>query len=724
MSTATEARKVNLDKTPKPRPRASKPGWLDWAAGHGPVTGAAAVASGCSAIATAGALTGMPPGWGLAVGAAGALGHGAGQGIARRLSVRSLATRAASWLLAGGWTTYALATGPLSWAAAGSLAALACGVGAMAHSSAVYEEAREEDRLAAARTAVTAGLDAERRTIAEEWGERIARITRIEATVWALEMWPTGSGFTLGLELPGGATWEAIARSARAFAADARLPVGCTVTVEQGDVQGRAVVDVATRNVLADVTDYPADFSPLSLMTGVPWGVLSNGRAIELFLRESGVLVVGPPGSGKSTFMDGVLTSFTRCVDVLTFMIDLKGGALGRPWVRTWLEANGRLSTPNGMQAPPQDVKQGVDWIASTPAEAALMLKTILRIQDARQSGYQELMTQQNTTLLPVSAKLPMIEVIVDEGAELLSHQATDPAIKQVRKLLKRVMRTTRAMGIRTVLTAVDGTVSALGDTEVRKFSPVGVVLTSGDNTGGNVPKMFGQRARRIDTDQLRWQGCGVIGDATATGFPPVPFKSWRTAPSLAREATIATSDLHPTLDAISARAAGIAYSDRWSDERCGWLWTTHDPAPEEDGPSQAAEDTTADKPRSGGLHLKALDSQTPDTIAGTVAAFRKDMDDMLGPDAPIGGTPGPDVPEERPADARQAVLELLRGCGARGESTGMLAMKLRAAGFVTARTTVSEWLSAWAAEPGGPVVRTGAGSKTRYVHREHAPGA
>ena len=52
----------------------SGPVW-DWSAGHGPVTGALSATTGAFALATTGAATGMPPGWALAVGTAGALGH-------------------------------------------------------------------------------------------------------------------------------------------------------------------------------------------------------------------------------------------------------------------------------------------------------------------------------------------------------------------------------------------------------------------------------------------------------------------------------------------------------------------------------------------------------------------------------------------------------------------------------------------------------------------------
>ncbi|MFF2659299.1 hypothetical protein ACFVUH_18260 [Kitasatospora sp. NPDC058032] len=594
-----------------PRPRAAKRGVpLDWAAPHGPATGALSAATGAGALALLGAATGMPEALPLAVGAAGAVGHGIGWSVRRRLTAMSVVTRSASWLLAGGWTTWAMHAGPLSWAAAGTLAGLGVGIGAMASTAAVHEEAAEEERLALSPQAAKAAdaLDHRRRRIAREWEERIHRVAGVQCRVFAVEFWKTGGGFSLGAELPGGAaTWDQIAGRARALAGDARLPLGCVIAVEEGDIQGRVVLDIPTVNGMADARPYPDDYSPLSILTGIPWGMLPNLDPVTVFLREACALLLGPPGSGKSTLVDGVLTGFARCTDVVTWVIDLKAGAVGIPWVRPWLEATGRKTPKPGTAPAPAGTKPGVDWIASTPEEALRMMRAALRINAARQQQYQDVLDEMDTTLLPVSSELPQIEVVVDEGAELLSIRPTaPPVLKELREAVRKAMRTTRAMGIRFVLTAVDGNVSALGDTEIRKFSPVGVALTSGESAGNNLAKMF-PRAR-VDTRQLNAKGSGVIGAAGADGFAPTPFKTWKTGPSQVRAAVLATNDRRPTLDPVSAHAAGDDYARRWDDARAGWLWTVITTAAD----AGLIEDSeTGTGAGSGRLNLSALTGRT-----------------------------------------------------------------------------------------------------------------
>lgn len=174
---------------------------LDWAAGHGPVTGALSATTGAYAVATVGTLAHMPPSWALAVGAVGAVGHTA-SGLRQKLAARTVGARAASWLLGSGWTTWALATGPLTWASLGSLAVIGVGMGAAARSVGLYEEARELEAIAAAERQVARELSADRRAVAAEWVDRVQRVCGITIRVLAVEMWPTGSGFTIDAELP------------------------------------------------------------------------------------------------------------------------------------------------------------------------------------------------------------------------------------------------------------------------------------------------------------------------------------------------------------------------------------------------------------------------------------------------------------------------------------------------------------------------------------------
>lgn len=688
---------------------------LDWAATHGPVSGALSATTGAAAVALLGTATGMPEQIPLLVGAAGAVGHGIGHSVFRRLTARTGVARCASWLLAGGWTTWATAEGPLSWRCLGVLAGAGVGMGALASNAAAHEEAAEQERLTAQAQAALAEMDGRRRAVAREWTDRIKRLTGLDVVINAVEFWNNGAGYSIGGDLPGGALWTQLRDKSKQMAADARLPHGCLVEAEAGPLQGSFAIDISTVNIMADLVPYPDDFSPLSILTGIPWGLRPNSSEINVFLREACALILGPPGSGKSTFVDGIIAGFTRCTDVLTFVIDLKGGAVGIPWARPYLEARGLLPATSGQDRVPEDTKPGVDWIASTPAEALLMLSVALAINTARQQGYQELLNAKDTTLLPVSAKLPQIQLVVDEGAELLSAPNSEPHMKEVKKLILRFMRLTRAMGQRAVLTALDGNLSAIGNTEVRKYSPVGAALTSGENATSNVSKLFSNA--KVDTSQLSEKGAGVIGQSGEHGFKPTAFKTWYTSPSFVRACVIATSDRRPTLDPISLKAAGRIYAERWTPQRAGWLWN----APEYEVPDVAdyladLETTdddipghylqphldTADRPDGLNLSYKRKQQPLPDDDADQLAErLMQEIDQRYGttdePGAPTGlnlsyKKKNPDAG----IDPRHAyVRNLIRQAGDDGIDTQTIWEALRAKyadGWD--RTVVTNWLS------------------------------
>ncbi|MER5980138.1 hypothetical protein ABT142_27070 [Streptomyces sp. NPDC001857] len=683
---------------------------LDWAAGHGPVTGALSATTGAFAVATTGAATHMPPGWALAVGAAGALGHTVA-GLRVRNAGRTLATRAASWLVGAGWTTWAMTHGPLTWAALGSLATIGVGIGTTARSCALYEEAREEEALAAAERQVAAELSAERRAIAAEWIDRIQRVCSISVRIVGVEMWETGAGFSLDAELPpGGATYQKIAAESGRLSADARLPHGCTVAASPGIHQGRVIVDVTTVNVLAEERTYPAEYGPLSLLTGIPWGYRTNAEDILVYLREQCALVVGPTGSGKTNMVHTILAGFARTVDVLTWVIDLNAGSAGLPWVRPAL--SGQLTREDG-----KPVRPGVDWLAGTYDEALTMLDAAVRIAKHRKTAYQDLLARANTDLLPVSAQIPQIMLVVDEGAEILV--STDRQMRKLAEKILEVIRIARAMGVRTVLTALGATGSVLGNLMIRREAKVRVALTGGETEGMDLSKMF-PGARGLRVDQAPFKGAGFLGTPeSAAGL----FKAWRILPNQIRDITAATSDRHPVLDAVSAKAAGPAYARRWDAERTAWM-----------GDQPDAGDDTAGGPAGGGLNLSALRSE-PERSARPVSEeddlarrFREQIDAEFAtapdPAPPATGGGGLNLSALRGAaeqdnPAQRAALALLLAAGTDGTGASAIARAL-AGEHGTTRQTVVGWLKDWVND--GTAVRVGEGTKARYVHRSHAP--
>ncbi|WP_159329691.1 FtsK/SpoIIIE domain-containing protein [Streptomyces tendae] len=700
-STATATKKQQASSGPV----------LDWAAGHGPVTGALSATTGAFAVATTGAATHMPPGWALAVGAAGALGHTV-VGLRVRNAGRTLATRAASWLVGAGWTTWAMTHGPVTWAALGSLATIGVGIGAAARSSALYEEAREEEAIAAEQREIARELSAERRAIAAEWVERIQRICSISVRVVGVEMWPTGAGYSLDLEPQGGVTYDRIAQYSVQLSADARLPHGCTASAGPGIHQGRTIMDVTTVNVLKEDCPYPEDYGPLSVLSGLPWGVRTNGEIVSAYLREQCALVVGPTGSGKTNMVHTILAGFARAQDVLTWVIDLNAGSAGLPWVLP--AVNGELTTEDG-----KPVRPGVDWLASSYEEAVLMLDAALAIGLHRKKAYQDLLAKANTDLLPISSKIPQILLVIDEGAEILV--STDRQMKQLAKKILEVIRMLRAMGIRTVLTALGATGSVLGNLMIRREGKVRVALTGGETEGMDLGKMFpGRRGLRVD--QAPYKGSGFMGTPES---PAALFKSWRILPNQIRDITVATSDRHPRLDDVSAKAAGPAYARRWDAERTAWM---------RDLTLTDADDGNDPDAGSGGLNLTALRESEAEQVTPEEAmlrAFREQIDAQFGtapePQAPAGGDGPPAtgglnlsaLRGEQDSPAQQAALALLLAAGREGTGASAIARALSGE-HGTSRQTVVGWLRDWVKD--GTAVRVGEGTKARYVHRQHAP--
>ncbi|MCQ4042988.1 hypothetical protein ACFOSC_13875 [Streptantibioticus rubrisoli] len=686
---------------------------LDWAAGHGPVTGALSATTGAFAVATTGAATGMPPGWALAVGAAGAIGHTVA-GLRVRNAGRTLATRAASWLVGAGWTTWAITHGPLTWAALGSLATIGVGIGAAARSTALYEEAREEEAIAAQQRQIARELSAERRAIAAEWVERIQRICNITVRVLAVEKWQTGTGYSLDLEPQGGITYDRIAQYSVALSADAKLPHGCTATASPGIHQGRAILDVTTVNVLKEDCFYPDDYGPLSVLTGIPWGVRTNGDIVRAYLREQCALVVGPTGSGKTNLVHEILAGFARAEDMLTWVIDLNAGSAGLPWVLPAL--NGEIEREDG-----KPVRPGIDWLAASHEEAMLMLDTALAIGLHRKKAYQGLLAEKNTDLLPISAKIPQILLVIDEGAEILT--STDRQMKQLAAKILEVIRMLRAMGIRTILTALGATGSVLGNLMIRREAKVRVALTGGETEGMDLGKMFpGRRGLRVD--QAPYKGAGFMGTPES---PAALFKAWRILPNQIRDIVAATSTRHPTLDAVSAQAAGDAYAQRWDADRIAWMRDAH---PVEQPPQSPSKDADPHPSIGGGLNLRALRDQETDDQADQLARrFMREIDERFGttPEPDRDNDPSDNMPGlnlsalrgEQDSPAQQAALALLLAAGREGTGASAIARAL-ADQYGTTRQTVVGWLKAWVKD--GTAVRVGEGTKARYVHRQHAP--
>ncbi|KOV02198.1 hypothetical protein ADK91_21200, partial [Streptomyces sp. XY511] len=308
------------------------------------------------------------------------------------------------------------------------------------------------------------------------------------------------------------------------------------------------------------------------------------------------------------------------------------------------------------------------------------------------------------------------------EGAEILA--SNDKAMKALAAKILEVIRISRAMGLRTFLTALGATGTVLGNLMIRREAKVRIALTGGEKEGMDLAKLFPGR-RGLSIEQAPYKGSGFLGTPES---PAALFKSWRIKPAQIRDIVLATSDRHPRLDDVSAKAAGPDYARRWDAGRTAWI-NDHT-----DGPDTTSGTAPAAAP-AGGLNLSAYRQTTATTSDEDrlAEAFRVQIDAQFAttPDPETEPGPAPKVAQgglnlsalrgEQDNAARQAALAALEAAGPEGTGASAIARALADA-YGTNRQTINGWLQEWADE--GLAVRVGTGTKTRYVHHTHTPDA
>lgn len=642
---------------------------LDWDAKHGPVTGPINTGVAALAVGYAGHELGMPWEWAALTAGAGLLGtHVAGR--RHQVTPATLALRAAGWLGAGGWCSWAIANSPWSQAGIGSLLVGALGLGAAmagAHHVEAKEAERKQEAEAAARRAT---LDGKRQKIADEWEDRIVRVCHGTVTqIVGVEAWESGGGLTLDGECgPGGATWKTIKAFEDGLAADAKLPEGCGVEVKPGANRGAFLIDISTVNRLLGEDMYPGDYSPLTLNGPLPLGVFRDGTKVEPDIRQLTATFAGRKGSGKTNLSNVALAGCCRMTDQLVWVIDLNGGGLALPWLHAWHKA-GKPGRPP------------VDWVADTPAKALAMAQAALRIAKGRKPGYKHLEIEANDDKLPVSATVPGILIAGDEIAEIFSPRARrDQVLRETGDTLIQVVELARAVAVNVLATALRVTQDVLSEPQLIVQSGLKITMKSDER---EMAYFFGWDDR-ANPAEAPYPGCGFI---KVLDEPARPFKAYRIKPDQIAAVVAATSGLRPELDELSRKAAGEAYEQRWigTDHLLGLGAAPLVPAAEESaepdpprgrgitagwdtapagGDAQAAIDQAEEARRKlheamgeTGKHDGDLDAQFMDILAGGGVTWK-----------PPAEPPAPEPGKDDDGDPRrELVYEIVSKAGAGG---------------------------------------------------------
>ena len=502
----------------------------DWSLTPRGVASTVAQASmGLGAAAAVGELAHVNPVWGAGVAVAGALGHLA-VSAHHAYAPSAIMYRLGAWAGAGGWLTWAL-SGEHNLFTQPGIISLGAGALVAGIAAPLANNTRDGDRPSRAlilRSAARAG---------DEWADRIARVCRVRVKVTNVVTWPSGAGYDVHADLPaGGVTRRQIAERAEGLATDARLPEGCGVQVDAGPHRGAIILRVATVNRLADHIAYPGDYSPRSILQPIGFGEYPDSSLVEAPLRQLSLLIAGPRGKGKTTFLQVLTAALLRCRDNLVWHLDLNGGGITQPWIDVWLDGRVRRCP--------------IDWPAANLPEAKRALRAAVAIAKHRKTAYRKLKREHNQSLLPISASLPQITIIVDEGAEAVK----DRELEQLMAELQNIGRDS----------ATNVEVSALRPTSdivpVNMRKQTGVRIQTHGPDEEELNHMFGWN-RRLSMDDLAGTGTGYL---SLDGAAPRPFRWFNLTPMQIEEVAVAVADIMPDLDEASAKAAGLDYATRY----------------------------------------------------------------------------------------------------------------------------------------------------------------
>jgi hypothetical protein len=519
---------------------------IDWESGHGPFSAPLSAAGSALAAAYAANAAGAAPWWGVGVAGAGLVGShiagrqsGAGRG--------NLVLRAAAWVGAGSWCSWAITAGPWTVNCLAALAAGAVGLGAAMAGNRAARRRAEAAQAAEDTAAAHDGIMRRYRALAEQWSARFSRVSGIEGVlVVGVEMWPSG-GMTLEGRLPeGGYTWRDIQRHQDGLAGDARLPNGCSVEITEGADRGSFLANVETENqIAAGPTMYPDDYSPRSLNDGLQLGFHKDGTEAAPCIRQLTAIFTGRKGSGKSNLMNVAIAGQLRMIDVLVWIIDLNGGSLALPWLRAWHKA-GRPGRPP------------IDWVADTPEKVLAMAEALLRIAKARKPGYADLQIEHDDDKIPVSPAVPGIIANADEVAELYSAKARKhPVLRKAGDVLLQVVELARAVACNVIASALRATQDVLEEPQLVVQSGLKVAMKSDER---EIAYLMGW-GDKISPEDMPTAGTGAI---KVLDDPARALIVYRMTPSEIGRIVVATAEYRPELDELSRRAAGEAYERRW----------------------------------------------------------------------------------------------------------------------------------------------------------------
>lgn len=466
---------------------------------------------------------------------------------------RVMVARASSWLATTGWLSYALATGPTLVTMAGGGALWAGGAIVNIGMDRWGETTREAEKAYEQRLEQGKQIKAAQ----DGWAKLLYDICGIDGAVAdpIVDKWRSGAGETVKVTLPAHMNVDALRGYEAELAGALHLPKGGGVAFSAGgpDVPRNVVFIAITRkNMMSGAIPYPK-LTPTTINKPVGFGLVGNGDEAALNLKDEGLIAVGAQGSGKTALMKTLGLGLVRCVDALVWDLDTSA-KMSAVFVNPYLRY--------GIGVPL------VDWPATNDDECRLVVQAARAVIAARKTEYADLLEDEDVDNLPATAEIPAIHIRVDETKSMADDvlAGIDFIIEEGRSVNVRV-DTTGLRATRDYITAA-----------MDELTPGRIGLRT--NNASELDMLFpgyGAPDMSIFTDP----GTVVYMSATKGPYQPTPAKAYATMAEaftegsqdharmsiLFMDAARQLSDIRPALDEVSARAAGLAYGQRWA--RC-----------------------------------------------------------------------------------------------------------------------------------------------------------
>ncbi len=338
----------------------------------------------------------------------------------------------------------------------------------------------------------------------------------------------------------------------QALAAKLRLPQGCGVEASIGEHRGESMVKISRVNKIKDKHPYPSIFTPRTVYNAIPVGVYRDGTEVGCKLRSSSMLVWAQKDGGKTTLLYDVIAGLAQCTDVLIWAIDLGGAGVALPFL--WPFIDGRTDVPT------------IDWVAGAKDggkpdldEALAISQVALAIARDRKTFYKRRKRKQS--LMPMDSELPMICLIVDEGAEVMgSGKITKEdglKLKEIKENIEEIIRIGRDCGVNVILSTLRATSDALDPGVLSNMA-----IRCGLRVSDTKELAYGFGDWSLDPADAPYQGSGFI--VPEHGASPAVMKAYVPDPELADEVAVVTAPWRPFLDDRAWQIGGKAYAERW----------------------------------------------------------------------------------------------------------------------------------------------------------------